>query len=628
MKYAISRAALAAALIFPTAAFAEETVTDDPIVITATRAEGGVPRNQIGGSVTLFSAQDLEARQVRVLSDVLRDAPGVEVSRSGVIGGQTAVRIRGAEGNHTLVMIDGMDISDPFNQEVDFGTFIADDFARVEVLRGQQSALYGSDAIGGVIHYITATGADAPGASARVEGGSFGTGQMAVRVAGVNGPLDWAISGNVYDTEGTPNVPGGSRDLGFESKTLSGRFALTLTENLSLTAMLRTRDSSGDFNEDLDFDGLNDDSPGVYYTDEATYGLLRADLSTFNEAWTHSVTVQGVEAQKAGYSSFLTNDEGERLKASYVTSVQFGGDSFSQRVTGAIDYREDSFRSLSFPQEETIEQTGAVLEYNALIGQRFGFGAAMRRDDNDRYDDSNTYRVQASYAFDTGTRLRAAAGTGVKNPNMTELFGYGAGYIGNLNLTPEESQGWEIGVEQYLFDRTLLIGATYFDNELNDEIRLTGFAPATPVNLTGTSTQTGVELFANAKLGANWRVDLAYTYLDADEPVAGGGSRPEIRRAENTASANVSWRSAGERFGANLNIRYNGAQWDDNFTTFPASAIELDGFTLVNAGANWRFTEALELYGRVENLTDEEYQEVYGYQGVGRAAYIGLKAGF
>lgn len=617
--FCIASLAIACAAFAPPAAADEEEV-----VVTATRARGGLAPGQIGGSLTSFSAEEIERGQVRAVADLLRDAPGVAVSRSGTIGAPTQVRIRGAEGNHTLVLIDGMDVSDPFSGEFDFAALIADELARVEVLRGQQSALYGSDAIGGVVHYMTATGAQAPGVRARAEWGSFATGVLAARMAGASGPLDWALSGNIYDTEGAPDVPGGSRDLAYESQTISGRMGLALTDDLSLTGTIRARQAQGDFNVDLDFDGRNDDSPGVFYDDEAVYALVRADLDTFGGAWTHALVVQGVGAQRTSYAPFFTADEGRRVKASYISTWRFGA-AANQQLTWVVDYREDSFETLSLP-EESIAQTGTVLEYKGRFGA-LSLGGALRRDDNERFDDATTYRFEASYALSAATRLRGAVGSGVKNPIMTELFGYGFGYVGNPALRPEESHGWEIGVDQRLFADTLNLGATYFDNELEHEIRLTGFAPATPINLPEASTQEGVELFLEAQLGPHWSVDLAYTYLDADEPVAGGaGSRPEIRRAEHIASAAIAWRTANGGLG--LNVRHTGEQWDDDFATFPASAVLLDAFTLVTLTADWRLSEGLELYARVENALDEEYQEVLGYEGSPRAAFIGLRAGF
>jgi vitamin B12 transporter len=626
-KY-VSYAALALAVVAsPSLALAQENA--DEIVVTATRAPQGLPRDQLGGSVTLLSSEDLELRQTQVVSDVVRDVPGIAVSRGGGVGGLTAVRIRGAEGNHTLVMIDGMDVSDVFQQEFDFATLIADDLSRVEVLRGQQSALYGSDAIGGVVHYITATGREASGARGRVEYGSFNTGQLSARLAGVNGPFDWAVSGNAYNTDGAPNVVGGVRDLAFDSETLAGRFGVAVTDDLSLTAVLRARNSHGDFNEDTDFDGFNDDTPGAYFDDEARYGLIRADLSTFNGALTHALIVQRAEGDRFNNNTTFPPDrtEGERTKASYIATLHFGGDGFDQNLTGAIDYRDESYESTNIIGDRNINQTGVVLDYNALINDHLGLGLAARHDENSEFEGATTYRVQASYAFDTGTRLRGAYGTGIKNPTMSELFGFFGTFEGNPSLTPEESQGWEIGIEQYLLDRDLLVGVTYFDNELTDKIGTESTGTGTrPANTPGESSQRGVEVFAQANFGPQWAVDFAYTYLDAEEP---DGSRA-VRRAENIASANVSWRTAGDRGGVNLNVRYNGEQGDNRFLppTYEAAPVTLDAFTLVTLGADWRLTEGLQVYGRVENALDEDYQEVVDFASPERAYYVGLRAGF
>jgi vitamin B12 transporter len=623
------RAALALALSAAPGLALAQSVAEDDIVVTATRASDGVPRDRLGGAVTLFSVEDLEARQVTSVADLLRDAPGVEVSRNGVLGGLTQVRIRGSEANHILVLIDGIDASDVVQGEFDFATLIADDVARVEVLRGAQSALYGSDAIAGVVHYITASGRDEPGARARFEYGSFNTGQLSARIAGASGAFDWALSGNVLDSDGTPGAPGGSRDLAYEGTSLAGRFGWTVSDDLSLSAVIRARETRADFNEDVDFDAIYDDTPGIYYEDEAIYGLVRADLSTFNDAWTHALVVQRAEGQRATYSSFPGVDEGERNKASYITTRRFGSDAFDQNLTGAIDYRDETFRTSNIVGDRSIDQTGVALEYNALIGGRFGLGLAARHDDNSRFEGATTYRVQGSYAFDTGTRLRGAIGSGIKNPTMFELFGFFGDFVGNADLQPEESDGWELGVEQYLFDRTVLVGVTYFESQLENEIGSeTVMGVTRPINRPGTSDREGVEVFMQARFGEQWDIDLSYTYLEADEPVSGGGRRPERRRAENIASANVNWRTSDDRAGLNLNVRYNGEQIDDSFATFPAMPVTLDAFTLVTLGGDWRLSEALQVYGRVENALDEDYTEVFGYASPERAYYVGLRAGF
>ena len=195
----------------PALAAADDAAGAEEIVVTATRAGQGLPRDQLGTSVTIIRPVDLELRQTRVLSDILRDMPGIAVSRLGTVGGTTDVRIRGAEGNHTMVLIDGMEVSDPFTGAFDFATLIADEVARIEVLRGQQSALYGAEAIGGVINYITLSGAEAPGFSGRADGGSFGTYSGAARFAGVSGGFDYAVNGSYQSTDGVPTSRFGSR---------------------------------------------------------------------------------------------------------------------------------------------------------------------------------------------------------------------------------------------------------------------------------------------------------------------------------------------------------------------------------------------------------------------------------
>ena len=187
------------------------------IVVTASRSGDAIPVSLLGASITVIDARAIEDRQTRILSDVLRDVPGLAVSRIGAVGGQTQVRIRGAEANHTLTIVDGIEASDPFYGEFDFGTLIADQDAKIEVLRGQQSALYRSDAIGGVINYITLTGKEAPGIKLRAKGGSFGTFNAAARAAGVSGDLDYAVSSSYVHTKGYPTAVGGRRDVGADS---------------------------------------------------------------------------------------------------------------------------------------------------------------------------------------------------------------------------------------------------------------------------------------------------------------------------------------------------------------------------------------------------------------------------
>jgi len=619
------------------AASAPSAAAPAEVVVTATRADQGIPYDRLGSSVTVIEPADLEQRQIRMVSDVLRDVPGVAVSRSGPVGQFTQIRIRGAESNHTLTLIDGIKASDPYFGEFDYATLMADDIARIEVLRGQQSALYGSDAIGGVINYITLGGREAPGLRARVEGGSFGSIDTSARAAGVAGPLDYAFSGGYETARGVPDSVVGTRDLGSNNAAASARLVYSPTDRFRLKLITRYSRTHAQTNEQ-DFSFPPDDTYGFVvdgedaYTNRALYGLARAELESFGGQWAQALSVQGMDAHRDNFTAEENTggDRGNRLRASYESTLHFGGEMAQQALTAAFDYEREGFQNLGsfLTPEQTLDRhsmtRGIVLQYQATIGEHIGFGGAVRHDDNDLFADDNTYRVQGSYRFDNGLRLRAAAGSGTRNPGIFELFGYDPeNFIGKRNLRPESSHGWEAGIEQSLLTDQVLLGATWFDSRLKNQI-FTEFLPgfvSTVNNETTDSTQRGLELTARARLGESVRVDAGYTHLRSRE-----AGLEEVRRPPNTASLNVGWRGAQDRLGVSLTVRYNGATYDNNFTfVVPDPRVRLASYTLVNLGADWRATQHVQLYGRVENLTDERYQEVYTYRTAGRGGFIGAR---
>ena len=613
----------------------------DEIIVTASRSGEGIPLDQLGASVTVIDATAMEQRQTRIVSDVLRDVPGLAVSRVGAIGGQTQVRVRGTEGNHVLVLIDGIEAADPYFGEFDFGTLIADPEARIEVLRGQQSSLYGSDAIGGVINYITLSGAEAPGMSARVEGGSFGTFNGSARVAGVAGDsFDYTVSGAYFRTNGTPTARNGTRDIGSESLGLSTKLNWTPAENFKISAVARYSHVDADFNN-TEYDasspwfGYIVDSPGVHYVNRAFYGLLSAQYAALEGRWVNTLSGQITNSTRKGYSEFGrdSGNEGQRYKGSFASSLRFGNDNVSHKVTGAVDLEREQFRNTTpsdfvFGGRRSTDNVGLVGQYELLVNEALSVGGSVRYDDNNRFDNSTTWRLQGSYAFETGTRLRGAYGTGIKNPGYYELFGYSDGkYIGNPNLRPEKSEGWEVGVEQSFGDLAT-IGATYFNSTLRDEIFTSYPAPdyiATPDNRDTKSKQKGVEVFLSARPVPQVRLEATYTYLDAKE-----NGTTEIRRPKHVGSLNTTVSSRDERLSGTLTFRYNGRQDDVAYTdpSYVPVPVSLKDYVLVNLGLEYKISEAISVYGRVENLLDERYEEVFSYATSGRACYGGVRVRF
>lgn len=637
----ISVLALGAALISQPSHVlaAEEAEAPDklPILVTASRSEEPLAIDRYAGSASVLSADDLTTRQARNLADVLRDVPGVAVSE---VAGQTQLRLRGSEGNHVLVLIDGIEVSDPFAGEFDIGALQAEIGARVEVLRGPQSALYGSDAIGGVVAYQSAPACGGSPLSGYAEGGSFATFNAAVHAGLCGDGHELALGATLVSTDGSPNARrqsfgGGTRDIGRDSLTFSARGSTELAPDLTLRAVGRYVSTEGDFN-DQDFNpasptlGLVVDSPGVRFTNDAFYALAGLNFAASPD-WTHDLSAQIADVTRDSFAGEQRTfgSKGQRLKASYVTSLNLAGPVFAHRLTFAADWERESFRNtdpfgFAFTGRRSTRNVGLVGEY-ALAGAGFDLSAAIRRDFNDRFADATTVRIAGGVDAGPTTRMRASYGSGIKNPGFYELYGFVDGrFIGNEDLKPEKSTGWEVGIDHSLAGGAAKISATWFESDLEDEI-FTAFPPpdfiATPANRQTRSTRKGLELSAQAKIGPQLSLEAAYTWLDAREDGV-----DEVRRPANIASAVLTWTAPDDAASASLIVRHNGAADDFAFTdpSFVPLVVRLDDYTLVNFNARIRLSGKAELFARAENLLDERYEPVFSFVAPGRSVVAGM----
>jgi vitamin B12 transporter len=617
---------------------AVELVLAEPIpaniLIVATRSDDEITTESYIGSSTVLTPSQIEQRQVRDVADALRDVPSVAVAS---IAGQTQLRLRGSEANHVMMLVDGIEVSDPFAGEFDVGTLQAEIGSRIEVLRGPQSALYGSDAIGGVVAYDSGR---FDGVSAWIEGGSKSTFNGAARVGTRGDRWNASLSGVVVGSDGEPNARDGARDIGRDSYTLSGNSSVDVAPDLTLRAVGRFVRTEGDFN-DTDFDptsptfGLVIDSPDTRFENEAVYALVGARLETIRGDWTHDLSAQIADIARDTFGPFgrTSGSDGDRLKASYVSSLGLGSYGNEHQLTFAADWERERFRNddpfdFAFTGRRSIENVGIAGEYR-FASERFDFSAAARHDINDRFADETTFRIGAGIDASEGTRLRVSYGTGIKNPGFFELFGFFDGrFIGNADLSPERSESWEVGIDQHLAEGAIALSVTYFDSRLKGEIFTTFPAPdfiATPANRDTLSKQQGVELSAKAQLNDQIIFDAAYSWLDAKEDGV-----EEVRRPGNIASAALNWTAPDDAANATLVVRYNGATDDVAFTdpSFIPVIERLNSYTLVNFNAEVRLTERLRLFGRVENLLDETYEQVFSFVSPGRSAAIGIRADF
>ena len=327
------------------------------------------------------------------------------------------------------------------------------------------------------------------------------------------------------------------------------------------------------------------------------------------------------------------SDEGERYGVYYQSTWDFAPEErvdSAQTVTFAMDHER-----LEYTRDDLNEKmytTGFVFEGRTRFWEQLYLSAAVRHDSNSDFDDVNTWRVTSLYTFSrAGTRLHAAFGTGQKAPTFTERHSFfPAFFIGNPDLELEKSRGWEFGVSQPFADGRWEILATYFKERLENEIASFVFDPVTFLftaeNVDGSSHRTGVETALQASITENFEAAATYTYLDADQPDGAGGFTAEVRRPRHMASANFNYRFMESRGNINLNLSYTGDQYD---TFFPPGAagqqVNLDSYTLVNLAASYQATNRVRVYGRIENLFDETYEDVIGFNTPGIGAFVGVQ---
>lgn len=631
---------------------------NDLVVITGSATP--VEYEKLGQTLTVISGEVIEDQGYTYIADALRQVPGVAVSQSGSAGALTQVRTRGSEGNHTLALLDGIDISSPDTGETDFATLLSGDLARVEVLRGPQSGLYGSNALAGVVNLISRRDVNGHYVGLSAEGGSFNTQQVQGN-AGFGNGTDYASIGfhvlrsDGYDispsttAQGVPSVGRGSEPgdkEGNEVQTLYVRGGGALNDAFRVDGIMRY------LKKDSDFDGqaYNDPIPGKTYDDNSsgTHNQLllgaSATLSLLDDKWITKGSVSYLDEERRSKTTSFpfylpgqvpsaaslavplssSGADAGRTKFTLESTYEFGGPGFVSYITGFAENKKETYENPFNTRHESRELTGIGAQYRGEIAEQLYVFATLRHDDNHAFDDADTYSVAASWVVPgIGTRPHASYGTGVTNPTFFEQYGFTPGsYVGNPNLLPEESKGWDIGIEQTLFGGAAVVDVTYFKADLEHEI-YTAFGPAptylsTPANRTTKSDRKGWEVSFALNPITDLGITGSYTNLDATEPAG-----IEIRRPKDQAALDASWRVGGGPVQLNLGVTHNGKMLDTDFGTFLRTGV--DAYTLVRFGASWQVTDTVELYGRVENVTDEDYQEVIGFRGAPQAAYIGIR---
>jgi vitamin B12 transporter len=624
-------------IILPSVADEKKSVKAfEDMVITANYIP--LDKAKVGSAVTVLTAEDIKRQQIVYLSDILRTVPGLAVNQSGGgFGTLTQIRIRGAEGNQTLVRLNGIELNDPSGgSEFNFGNLLADDIERVEIIRGPQSSLYGSDAIGGVINIITKKGRQGLKLHGRAEAGSFGVYKAEGGFSGgLQDKLDYHFNVSQFESRGISIAESGTEPDGNKNLTLDTTITARPVEMLEFGVTGRRVEA------DLDIDGFQG-GVGAVDANKTTrtkqnFGRVYAKLELLKDHqyvhWNHQVSAGYSESRRNNFNNgaFSSYFNGRNIKYAYQTNLLLDTPQWwqmHQALTFQLEHEKDTINTKSSfsTVNRQIRTTSYVGEYQLELLDRLAVTGALRYDNNDKlFRDATTYRGTLSYQLkETASRLHASYGTGVKNPTLFELFGFTANYQGNPNLQPEKSQGWDIGIEQSLFDDRLVLDSTYYNNRINNLITGSG---TTSVNQPGINKIEGIEVALSARLLSNLDFNAQYTWNSTRD--ANGVAL--VRRPKHIASANLNYafRLFNRDGNLNVGVKYNGKQTDYKFdASFNRSIVQLNDYTLVNVAASYHIHKQLEVFARVENLLDEHYQEVYSYAAKGIAGYGGIRFSF
>ncbi len=604
----------------------------NPITISASRSK--VPLEEVAGALTIITRDEIENRNAVYVSEVLQSVPGLNVSQSGGAGALTQVRLRGAEANQVLVLIDGIEANDPANgSEFNFAHLALANIERIEVLRGPQSSLWGSDALSGVINIITTRGTY--GKSLRVKNsyGSEDNVEGGLNFLAGTDRFDISMGGYYIDSEGINIASNGNERDGYDNTTLNFSTSYQLYENTEIGLIARHTNANNEFDPGLPVDGFGETDT------EQIYGRSFLHFNLFSGSWAHQLEAAITDTSNDNDDEFFgrSKTSATKEKYSYQTSIRvpdFMKLSVNQSLVLALEREQERFeqKGASFPgfdpnQRQKITNYGNVLEYRARMFEDVILSAAYRHDNNDEFDDQNTYRIGINYLFPvSNSKVYVTRATGAKNPTFTELFGFAPNnFIGNPNLKPEKSESWEVGLGRSFYNDALYIEAAVFVEDLIDEIQ-TIFLPtfqSTVINNDSRSDRDGVEISVHSQVNDDLSITGSYTYVDANEPDSSGTRRTEIRRPKNQWSGLLDYSFPGRRMHLNVNIDYVGDRRDIDFGT--GNRVSLDKYTRVDLGLSYQANKSVKMFLQLKNLLDEEYEDVFGFETEEFSARAGIQ---
>ena len=605
----------------------------ETILVSAQRT----PTNQSPVEPWLLNTSNLQHRGSPWVSDILQGLPGVHVSHAGAQGSLTQVRVRGAEANQLLVLVDGIELNDPaLGSEVNFGNLMLTGVTRMEFLPGPQSALWGSDALAGVLALSTIPTPDTAASRISIGTGSHSTRDYGFSTAKSRSNFYYSVNGEHRFSQGVNTALIGKERDGYRNTTY--HISTGYTGSLGkISTSLRSVRAESEF-DPTPFPAFLPRDGNLELVSDQLLGNLRIDLAGLDQRWHHAFSYSFLNTDNDTFNNGDVTDgvSARKFNLSYQTDLSITSESLDQVISLALEYEREQFSQHGTPtlfgdpnQDQKLNSTGWIGDYHVVWQDKLFFSLSTRYDSNRAFASVWSYRTALSYLWqDTQTKLFLNAGKGIKNPTFTERFGFTPNtFIGNSNLVPEHSNDYSFGINQ-LIGSYQTLRATYFRGILEDEINGFAFDPAigafTAINQTGTSKRQGIEVSVAGSLLDILNYRTGYTWLDATQP--GNNERVrEVRRPKNSAFLEADIEFMEGQAHIQVGVLYTGGQKDLNFATFPATTEHLPAYSLVHLAASYSLTRAIKISGRIENLFNETYQEVFGYRSPPRQLELNLE---
>jgi vitamin B12 transporter len=612
------------------------------ITVTATRID--TPTREVGSSVTVITSQDIDRSRKTTVLEMLQTVPDLILIQNGPMGASASIHIRGGNAEHTLVMMDGVQINDPISpsRSIDLAHLSLDNVEQIEILRAPQSTLYGSDALGGVINIITKRGQGPPSVVLSSQGGSYGTISGSSALSGGTENISYSLGTSFTQTTGfsaaSQTYEGNSEKDGYHNITLTGRLGFRLSDNVEFDFSARRTETESDIDN---FGGSYGDDPNNLQTYDSIFFKGQTRVLLWNNRWEQRFKIAFVEydrsyanpadalhpfdSENASYkSSFFNIDWQHNLYFSESNTLTLGIN--FQQEQGESSYVSESFygpfESLFPLQKARI--TGFYLQDLLRLPGQFFLSLGIRLDSHSQFGTSMTYRLAPVYLFEkTGTKIKGSIGTGFKSPSLYQLFAPATFYgpVGNADLEPAKSTGWDAGIEQPFFKGRIRFCATYFCHLYKN---LIDFDYAFGYINIAEARSRGLELLLEASPLESLRFSAGYTLQKAIDVVT---EEALLRRPRDHFQANLNFLLV-EKINLDFSLKILGERDDMEFSRWTSRRVQMPSFTLFNAAASYDVLSHAQIFLRLENILNTEYEMIRGYGTPGFSFYGGFRVIF